>query len=113
MWEQYIKKRPDTLCMTHCSHIYPQGTNLYFIFIGKFKSREEFVSFHRGIIESIEANGGTLSHHHGVGRMMGPYMEKHLGTGQMDTLKALKNHFDPHNIMNPGGTLGLDEPTES
>jgi len=110
---QYIKQRPDTLCMTHCSHIYPQGTNLYFIFIGKFKSREEFVSFHRGIIESIEANGGTLSHHHGVGRMMGPYMEKHLGTGQMDTLKALKNHFDPHNIMNPGGTLGLDEPTES
>ncbi|BCS96307.1 oxidoreductase [Desulfoluna limicola] len=110
---QYIKKRPDTLCMTHCSHIYPQGTNLYFIFIGTFKSREEFVSFHRGIIESIEANGGTLSHHHGVGRMMGPYMEKHLGKGQMNTLKALKNHFDPHNIMNPGGTLGLDDPTES
>lgn len=110
---QYIKNRPNTLCMTHCSHIYPQGTNLYFIFIGKFENREEFVTFQRGIIESIEANGGTLSHHHGVGRMMGPYMEKHLGKGQMDTLKALKKHFDPHNIMNPGGTLGLDEPTDS
>lgn len=108
---KYIKRRPDTLCMTHCSHIYPQGTNLYFIFIGKFKSREEFVTFQRGIIESIEENGGTLSHHHGVGRMMGPYMTKHLGKGQMDALKALKTHFDPHNIMNPGGTLGLDDPS--
>jgi len=109
---KYIKERPDTLCMTHCSHIYSQGTNLYFIFIGKFETRDEFVAFQRGIIDSIEENGGTLSHHHGVGRMMAPLMEKHLGKGQMDTLKALKKHFDPHNIMNPGGTLGLDEPTE-
>jgi len=110
---KYIKNRPDTLCMTHCSHIYPQGTNLYFIFIGKFETRDEFVAFQRGIIQSIEENGGTLSHHHGVGRMMAPLMEKHLGKGQMNTLKALKKHFDPHNIMNPGGTLGLDEPTET
>jgi alkyldihydroxyacetonephosphate synthase len=26
----------------------------------------------------------------------------------MAVLRALKNHFDPHNIMNPGGQLGLD-----
>jgi hypothetical protein len=25
----------------------------------------------------------------------------------MDALQALKAHFDPHGIMNPGGTLGL------
>ena len=31
----YIKKRPQTICMTHASHFYPQGTNLYFIFILK------------------------------------------------------------------------------
>jgi len=23
-------------------------------------------------------------------------------------MDSLKNHFDPNNIMNPGGTLGLD-----
>lgn len=107
---EFIKARPETLCMTHCSHLYPQGTNLYFIFIGRFATRDEFVAFQRGIIDRIEASGGTLSHHHGVGRMMAPLMERHLGKGQMDTLKALKKHFDPHNIMNPGGTLGLDGP---
>jgi len=67
---------------------------------------DEFRSFQSSIIEKIEENSGSLSHHHGVGRMMAPFMEKHLGKNQMKILRALKNHFDPHNIMNPGG-LGL------
>jgi alkyldihydroxyacetonephosphate synthase len=37
-------------------------------------------------------------------------MEQHLGPEQMAVLRALKRHFDPLNIMNPGGTLGLDGP---
>lgn len=104
----YIKSRPDTMCMTHASHFYPQGTNLYFIFIIKLDDPDEFRKFQRGIIDSIQKNGGSLSHHHGVGRMIGPWMEKHLGKEQMDVLRALKKHFDPHGIMNPGGQLGLD-----
>ena len=27
---------------------------------------------------------------------------------EYDVLRTLKNHFDPDNIMNPGGTLGFD-----
>jgi alkyldihydroxyacetonephosphate synthase len=27
----------------------------------------------------------------------------------MSVLRTLKKHFDPNNIMNPGGQLGLDE----
>jgi len=30
----------------------------------------------------------------------------------MDVLRTLKQHFDPDNIMNPGGTLGLDMSAE-
>ena len=104
----YIKQRPDTMCMTHASHFYPQGTNLYFIFIARMNDPEEFRKFQRGIIDSIQKNGGSLSHHHGVGRMIGPWMEAHLGKEQMDVLRALKKHFDPQGIMNPGGQLGLD-----
>lgn len=104
----YIKSRPETMCMTHASHFYPQGTNLYFIFIIKMDDPEEFRKFQRGIIDSIQKHGGSLSHHHGVGRMIGPWMEKHLGKEQMEVLRTLKKHFDPNNIMNPGGQLGLD-----
>ena len=102
----HIKQHPNTICMTHASHFYNQGTNLYFIFITKMGNIDEFRTFQRSIIEKIEENEGSLSHHHGVGRMMAPLMEKHLGKTQMDVLRALKKHFDPNNIMNPGG-LGL------
>ena len=36
----FIKSRPNTICMTHASHFYPQGTNLYFIFIAKMSDAE-------------------------------------------------------------------------
>ncbi len=108
----YIKSRPGTMCMTHASHFYPQGTNLYFIFLMKTSEVDEFRTFQRGVIESIVKHGGSLSHHHGVGRMMGPLMDEHLGREQMEVLRALKRHFDPNNIMNPGGQLGLDLPEE-
>jgi alkyldihydroxyacetonephosphate synthase len=104
----YIKSRPDTMCMTHASHFYPQGTNLYFIFIARMDV-DEYVAFQNGIIEAMVKHGGTLSHHHGVGRLLAPWMETHLGPEQMAVLRALKRHFDPNAIMNPGGQLGLDD----
>jgi alkyldihydroxyacetonephosphate synthase len=105
----FIKTRPRTICLTHASHFYPQGTNLYFIFITPMPGIDEYRAFQRQIIDHISASGGSLSHHHGVGKLMGPLMEAHLGKTQMDVLRALKHHFDPHRIMNPGGTLGFDD----
>jgi alkyldihydroxyacetonephosphate synthase len=104
----YIKSRPDTMCLTHASHFYPQGTNLYFIFFARMDV-DEYITFQNGIIDRIHELGGSLSHHHGVGRLLAPWMEKHLGKEQMAVLRAVKRHFDPRNIMNPGGQLGLDE----
>lgn len=104
----YIKKKPGTICMTHASHFYPQGTNLYFIFILKMTDLKTYRQFHDGILDSILKHGGSISHHHGIGKLFGPLMTKHLGKNQMAVLKALKNHFDPNNIMNPGGHLGID-----
>ncbi|RJQ72982.1 MAG: FAD-binding oxidoreductase [Desulfobacteraceae bacterium] len=105
---KFIKARPRTLCLAHASHFYLQGTNLYFIFIMPMTGVEEYRRFQNGIIEQILSHGGSLSHHHGTGKLMGPWMEAHLGAEQMAVLRALKRHFDPRNIMNPGGTLGLD-----
>ncbi|MFH1985920.1 MAG: FAD-binding oxidoreductase [Pseudomonadota bacterium] len=104
---RFVKNRPHTVCMTHCSHFYGQGTNLYFIFIGRFRDLADFRAFHRGIVTEIVAAGGSLSHHHGVGKLLAPWMKAHLGSAQMAVLQTLKTHFDPRGIMNPGGTLGL------
>ena len=105
-----IKSRPNTMCMTHASHFYPQGTNLYFIFILKVQSEQEFAAFKSDIIDAILEHGGAPSHHHGIGKMMAPWMEAHLGSEQMAVLRALKTHCDPNGILNPGGQLGLDLP---
>ena len=105
---EFVKSRPGTMCMTHASHFYPQGTNLYFILILRPKDLEEFVEFRNAVVSKIVEFGGSVSHHHGVGRMFAPWLEKHLGPEQMAVLRALKLHFDPDDIMNPGGTLALD-----
>ena len=82
--------------------------NLYFIFVLKPDKPEEYYKFHEGIVNAIIKNGGSISHHHGVGKLLSPWMDAHLGKEQMDVLRALKRHFDPNNIMNPGGQLALD-----
>lgn len=105
---EYLKKRPQTVCMTHMSHVYPQGANLYWIFIAKITELDEFKTLHSGILDAIQRSGATMSHHHGIGKMFAPWLRGQIGDNQHDIFKALKNYFDPDNIMNPGGTLGLD-----
>jgi alkyldihydroxyacetonephosphate synthase len=40
--------------------------------------------------------------------MFAPWLEGSVGRNEYDVLRTLKRHFDPDNIMNPGGTLGFD-----
>ncbi|MGB5695173.1 MAG: FAD-binding oxidoreductase [Polyangiales bacterium] len=105
----YVKARPKTVCMTHMSHCYPQGANLYFIFIAKM-GHQEFLDFHRGMLDAVQSSGATMSHHHGIGKMTAPWLEGQLGRKQLELFRALKRHFDPKNVLNPGGTLALDLP---
>jgi len=100
--------RPDTICITHMSHVYPQGANLYFIFICKMSDPEEFRTYHASILDAIQKSGAAMSHHHGIGKMFGPWLEGYIGKREFGTFKALKQYFDPKGIMNPGGTIGLD-----
>jgi alkyldihydroxyacetonephosphate synthase len=104
----YVKSRPQTICMTHMSHVYPQGANLYWIFITRMHDPEEYRRFHAGILDAIQQSGASMSHHHGIGKMFGPWLEGSIGRNEYAIFRALKNHFDPGNIMNPGGTLGFD-----
>jgi alkyldihydroxyacetonephosphate synthase len=106
----YLKKRDKIVVMVHISHVYENGTNLYFTFLSPMKKGDElndYTEFHRGIIETIQANKGSLSHHHGVGRTLAPWIEKELGKESIGLMQAIKNHLDPNGIMNPGNTLGL------
>jgi alkyldihydroxyacetonephosphate synthase len=104
----FVKNRPQTVCMTHLSHSYPQGTNLYFIFIARMKEINEYLALQYGILQAIQESGAAMSHHHGIGKQTGPWLEAQIGSANMDIIRTLKQHFDPNFILNPGGTLGLD-----
>lgn len=101
-------KLPDTIVTTHMSHCYPQGANLYFIFITRMSDAEAFKAYHGTILDAIQRSGAALSHHHGIGKMFAPWLEGSLGRKEYGVFKVLKHYFDPDYCMNPGGTLGLD-----
>ena len=46
--------------------------------------------------------GGTITGEHGVGAMKAPYLEWKLKKEGIDAMRAIKQAFDPNNIMNPG-----------
>ena len=69
---------------------------------------DEFKKYHSSILDAIQKSGAAMSHHHGIGKMFGPWLEGYLGRNEFGVFKALKNYFDPEYLMNPGGTIGLD-----
>jgi alkyldihydroxyacetonephosphate synthase len=103
-----IKRRPHTICMTHLSHAYPQGTNLYFIFVARVEDINEYITLQYSVLEAILKAGAAVSHHHGIGKQTAPWFEEQVGEQWVDVIRVLRNHFDPNQIMNPGGTLALD-----
>ncbi|MBE7412371.1 MAG: FAD-binding oxidoreductase [Leptospiraceae bacterium] len=113
LWEkvrQVVKSRTETFCLVHISHAYENGANLYFIFMSPMKKGDEildFTKYQKEIIDAIHKNGGSLSHHHGIGRMLSPWMKSEVGELGLKTLQSLKKNFDPSGVMNPGGMLGL------
>jgi alkyldihydroxyacetonephosphate synthase len=113
LWSEvrkYLKSRPKTVVMVHISHVYENGANLYFTFLSPMKKGDElneYLEYHKGLVDTINSNGGSLSHHHGVGRTLAPWMQVQMGNENIALMQAIKNHLDPNGIMNPGGTLGL------
>ena len=103
---------PNTIVTTHMSHCYPQGANLYFIFITRMNDSAEFKRYHSTILDAIQKSGAAVSHHHGIGKMFAPWLEGYIGKTEYGVFRVLKDYFDPNYNMNPGGTIGLDLPEE-
>ncbi|MBI5035106.1 MAG: FAD-binding oxidoreductase [Chloroflexi bacterium] len=97
-----------SLVMTHVSHCYRDGASLYVTFLARMaqkKEIEQWETIKRAATDCIMTNGGTLSHHHGVGYEHAAWMQRENGKVGMDALKALKSALDPKNVMNPGKWL--------
>jgi alkyldihydroxyacetonephosphate synthase len=56
--------------------------------------------------KAIVEAGGTITHHHAIGRDHAPYMGAEVGGLGLEVLRAAKERLDPAGIMNPGKLLG-------
>ena len=95
---------PNALVLTHVSHIYPEGASLYFTFMADAKGKE-LETWKRGkeaANRAILSNGGTMSHHHGVGMDHIEGLQEERGPLQMKMLRSMKETLDPNGILNPG-----------
>ncbi|MFP4500140.1 MAG: FAD-binding oxidoreductase [Candidatus Hydrogenedentota bacterium] len=93
------------ICMAHISHCYRDGASLYFTFAfvrDPEAPLQQWRAVKRAASDAIVANGGTISHHHGVGIDHIPWMVQEVGPIGLDALRALKHEFDPDGVMNPG-----------
>lgn len=93
---------PVVLC--HISHVYPSGASLYFT-VGCRALEDPIAQWHAAktaASDAILAAGGSISHHHGVGRDHRPWYEEEIGALGVDALLAVKATLDPSGILNPG-----------
>jgi alkyldihydroxyacetonephosphate synthase len=101
------------LVMAHMSHAYPDGCSIYFTFAGSASSDDEAERIYdeawRDAGQAAIEAGGTLSHHHGVGRSKAPQMGAELGLG-VEVVRALRGALDPDGIFNPGNLIPPKDP---
>jgi alkyldihydroxyacetonephosphate synthase len=96
------------LVACHISHLYPTGASLYFTFMARARRGDElsqWAEVKTAACEAIVAAGGTITHHHAVGRDHAPYVGAEVGETGVAALRALKRELDPAGVMNPGKLL--------
>jgi alkyldihydroxyacetonephosphate synthase len=96
------------LVMCHVSHLYRSGASLYFTFLARRPedaALEQWRAAKSAASEAIVAQGGTITHHHAVGRDHAAWMRAEVGELGLDLIRAAKERLDPAGIMNPGKLL--------
>jgi alkyldihydroxyacetonephosphate synthase len=93
---------PAILC--HVSHVYPAGASLYFTVACAQAPdpRTQWRKAKAAASDAILASGGSISHHHGVGRDHRAWYEREVGELATSMLWAVKRTLDPAGILNPG-----------
>jgi alkyldihydroxyacetonephosphate synthase len=93
---------PVILC--HISHVYRAGASLYFT-VGCAQLEDPIAQWQRAkaaASDAILANGGSISHHHGVGTDHRDWYAREIGQLGVEVVRAVKRTLDPQGILNPG-----------
>jgi alkyldihydroxyacetonephosphate synthase len=91
------------------THVYPDGPAPYYTFVAPGRrggEREQWHAIKAAASDAILAHGGTITHHHAVGRVHRPWAERQWPALHTTALRAVKGAFDPAGVLNPGVLFG-------
>jgi alkyldihydroxyacetonephosphate synthase len=87
------------------THVYPDGPAPYFTVLAPVQRGAEVETWQRikaAAAEAILAAGGTITHHHAVGRDHRPWYDRQRPGPFAVALQAAKAALDPTGMLNPG-----------
>ena len=91
------------------SHAYPDGPAPYFAFHGQGRKGallQQWQAIKSAASDAVIREGGTITHHHAVGRDHQKWYEQQRPALFGDILAAAKHRLDPKGILNPGVVVG-------
>jgi alkyldihydroxyacetonephosphate synthase len=94
-------------CRVTCrfTHVYPDGPAPYFTVLAPARrgdELEQWLEMKSAASDAILASGGTITHHHAVGRDHRPWYDRQRPEPFAAALRAAKAAVDPKGLLNPG-----------
>ncbi|NCB02165.1 MAG: FAD-binding oxidoreductase [Spirochaetia bacterium] len=111
---EFSRAKDLTMLGGHSSHSYLNGTNMYFVYNYNIlcEPEDELIIYHhplqRIIVEETLKFGGSMCHHHGIGKYRSEWTKEEHGSAYY-MLEKLKEAFDPNKIMNFGTIFPEEE----
>jgi alkyldihydroxyacetonephosphate synthase len=108
LWQEHAKRalpgRP--FISVRVTQLYGAGVCLYFYFAFHYKGVENpsevFAELERAARDEILRSGGSLSHHHGVGKLRQPFLSRVFSPAALAWRRKLAQALDPEDVLGPG-----------
>ncbi|KAL1785420.1 alkyldihydroxyacetonephosphate synthase, peroxisomal [Sigmodon hispidus] len=99
--EKGVQFAPLSTCRV--TQTYDAGACIYFYFAFNYRGISDpltvFEQTEAAARDEILANGGSLSHHHGVGKLRKQWLKESISDVGFGMLKSVKEYVDPNNIF--------------
>jgi alkyldihydroxyacetonephosphate synthase len=87
------------------THVYPDGPAPYYTVLAPARRGDEVAQWDEikaAVSDTLIDAGGTITHHHAVGRDHRPWYDRQRPDAFADALRAAKRELDPKAVLNPG-----------
>jgi alkyldihydroxyacetonephosphate synthase len=93
------------------THVYPDGPAPYYTVLAKARRGDEVSQWGEikaAVSDTVIDAGGTITHHHAIGRDHRPWYDRQRPDRFADALRAAKRELDPSAVLNPGVLIDPD-----